>query len=107
MFTADPSGWPSVRQAKSGIARLALATGAPVVPIGHWGTQNVLPPKGRFPKLWPRQRTVIRTGPPVDLSDLLGQEPTREVVAETTRRIVAAITAQLELARGEKAPEAG
>jgi 1-acyl-sn-glycerol-3-phosphate acyltransferase len=104
-FTADPDGWPSVKQAKSGIARLALATGAPVVPIGHWGTQFVLPPKGRFPRLLPRQRTVIRTGPPVDLSDLLGQEPTRDVVTETTRRIVAAITAQLELARGEKASE--
>jgi hypothetical protein len=48
---------------------------------------------------------VIRTGPPVDLSDLLGQEPTRDVVTETTRRIVAAITEQLELARGEKASE--
>ncbi|HEY0499781.1 MAG TPA: lysophospholipid acyltransferase family protein [Kutzneria sp.] len=104
-FTADPDGWPSVKQAKSGIARLALATGAPVVPIGHWGTQFVLPPKGRCPRLLPRQRTVIRTGPPVDLSDLLGQEPTRDVVTETTRRIVAAITEQLELARGEKASE--
>ena len=103
-FTADPDGWPSVKQAKSGIARLALATGAPVVPIGHWGTQFVLPQKAKFPRLLPRKPVAIRTGPPVDLSDLLGVEPTREVVAEATERIMAAITEQLELARGEQAP---
>ncbi|MBB5894628.1 lysophospholipid acyltransferase family protein [Kutzneria kofuensis] len=103
-FTADPDGWPSVKQAKSGIARLALATGAPVVPIGHWGTQFVLPPKGRFPRLLPRRRVVICTGEPVDLADLLGQEPTREVVEEATRRIVKGIVEQVERARGEKAP---
>ncbi|MFC0431598.1 1-acyl-sn-glycerol-3-phosphate acyltransferase [Kutzneria buriramensis] len=103
-FTADPDGWPSVKQAKSGIARLALATGVPVVPIGHWGTQNVLPQKAKLPRLLPRKRVVIRTGPPVDLSDLLGREQTRDVVAEATRRIMDAITEQLELARGEKAP---
>jgi 1-acyl-sn-glycerol-3-phosphate acyltransferase len=103
-FTADPAGWPSVKQAKSGIARLALATGAPVVPIGHWGTQFVLPQKARMPRLLPRKRVVIRTGPPVDLSDLMGLEQTREVVEEATRRIIAGITAELEAARGETAP---
>jgi 1-acyl-sn-glycerol-3-phosphate acyltransferase len=103
-FTADPAGWPSVKQAKSGIARLALATGAPVVPIGHWGTQFVLPQKARMPRLLPRKRVVIRTGPPVDLSDLMGLEQTREVVEEATRRIIVGITAELEAARGETAP---
>ena len=103
-FTADPEGWPTVKQAKSGIARLALTTGAPVVPIGHWGTQFVLPQKARFPRLLPRQRVVICAGPAVDLSDLLGKEQNREVVVEATRRIVAGITAQLERARGEAAP---
>jgi 1-acyl-sn-glycerol-3-phosphate acyltransferase len=103
-FTADPDGWPSVKQAKSGIARLALATGAPVIPIGHWGTQFVLPRKAKLPRLLPRKAVAIRTGPPVDLSGLLGAEPTREVVDEATKRIMAAITEQLELARGEQAP---
>ncbi|QUQ72074.1 lysophospholipid acyltransferase family protein [Kutzneria sp. CA-103260] len=106
-FTADPDGWPSVRQAKSGIARLALATGAPVVPIGHWGTQFVLPQKARFPRLLPRQRVVIRAGAPVDLSDLVGLEQTRDVVEEATRRIMAGITEQLAVARGETVPQAG
>jgi len=106
-FTADSSGWPSVRQAKSGIARLALATGAPVVPIGHWGTQLVLPQKARFPRLLPRQRVVIRAGAPIDLSDLLGREQTRDVVEEATRRIMAGITDQLAVAREETAPQAG
>ena len=103
-FTADADGWPSVKQMKSGIARLALATGAPVVPIGHWGTQDVLPQKARFPRLLPRRRVVICAGAAGDLADLVGREPTREVVTEATRRIVAGITEQLERARGESAP---
>jgi len=104
-FTASPDGWPSVKQAKSGIARLALTTGAPVVPIGHWGTQFVLPQKARFPRLLPRQRVVIRAGAAVDLSDLIGREQTREVVEEATRRIMGGITEQLAIAREEPAPQ--
>ena len=39
--TRDPDLWPMA--AKTGVARLALATGAPVIPVARWGTQNVLP----------------------------------------------------------------
>ncbi|AHI00092.1 hypothetical protein KALB_6733 [Kutzneria albida DSM 43870] len=103
-FTRDPHGWPSVAQAKSGVARLALATRAPVVPIGHWGTQHLLPRKVYFPKLLPRKAIGVQAGPPVDLSDLYGLEPTAAVVREANERIMAAITAQLESVRGESAP---
>ena len=39
--TRDPAQWPMV--AKTGVARLALTTGAPVVPVAHWGAQEILP----------------------------------------------------------------
>ena len=29
--------------AKTGVARLALATGIPVIPVAHWGAQRILP----------------------------------------------------------------
>jgi glycerol-3-phosphate dehydrogenase (NAD(P)+) len=53
--TRDPDLWPMV--GKTGAARLALTTGAPVVPIARWGAQDVLPYGSKKPKLWPR-RTV-------------------------------------------------
>ena len=39
--TRDPDQWPMV--AKTGVARLALATGVPVVPVAQWGAQDILP----------------------------------------------------------------
>jgi 1-acyl-sn-glycerol-3-phosphate acyltransferase len=39
--TRDPDLWPMV--AKTGVARLALATGVPVIPVAQWGTQDILP----------------------------------------------------------------
>ena len=41
-------------KAKNGIGRIALVTGAPVIPVANWGTQDVLPPEGR-PRLFPRR----------------------------------------------------
>jgi 1-acyl-sn-glycerol-3-phosphate acyltransferase len=62
--TRDPDLQPMA--AKSGAARLALKTGAPLIPCALWGTANVWP-KG-FKKRWrPGQRIVARIGPPVAL----------------------------------------
>ena len=44
-------------------------------------------------------------GDPVDLSDLMGREPTAEVLRVATDRIMAAITALLAELRDETAPE--
>ena len=41
-YTADPDGWPM--KAKNGVGRIALVTGAPVIPVANWGTQHVVPP---------------------------------------------------------------
>jgi 1-acyl-sn-glycerol-3-phosphate acyltransferase len=92
-FTNDPDGWPM--RGKTGIARLALASGAPVIPLAHWGTQRVLPRGKVLPRLLPRKRVFTSVGEPVDLSDLAGPEPTRQAVIEATYRIMAAITALL------------
>ena len=40
-ITKDPDGWPM--RGKTGAARIALATGCPVIPIGQWGAQEILP----------------------------------------------------------------
>lgn len=104
-ITRDPDLWPM--GGKTGAARIALATGAPLVPIAMWGAQDILfPYKQTVPRLVPRRTIKIYAGPPVDLSDLQGTVD-RSTVREATDRLMAAITAQLELARGERAPRPG
>jgi 1-acyl-sn-glycerol-3-phosphate acyltransferase len=101
-ITRDPDLWPM--RGKSGAARIALATGAPVIPIGHWGEQELLRPYSKRPDIFPRKRVLFTVGEPVDLDDLVTDKPTPAVVSEATDRIMAAITALVEELRGEKAP---
>ncbi|MEU6151981.1 lysophospholipid acyltransferase family protein [Actinosynnema sp. NPDC047251] len=100
-FTNDPDGWPM--RGKNGVARMALESRTPVVPVAQWGTQRLLPP-GRFvPR--PFTKVHVVAGAPVDLSDLYGLEPTKQVLDEATRRIMAAITTLLVGVRELPHPE--
>lgn len=100
--TRDPGLWPM--RGKTGAARMALASGAPVVPVVHWGEEQILAPYARRPKLFPRATVRVVAGDPIDLSDLRGGEITRARIDEATDRIMATLTRLLEEIRGEKAP---
>ena len=102
-ITRDPDHWPM--RGKSGAARIALATGAPVIPIGHWGEHEILAPYAKRPDLFPRKRVRMKVGDPVDLDDLVGEPITSQKVSEATDRIMAALTALVEDLRGETAPK--
>lgn len=101
-ITRDPDGWPMT--GKSGAARIALATGCPVIPVGQWGAQQLLAPYAKKPDLFPRKKIRMRVGPPVDLSDLVAQPRSNAVTQQATDRIMAAITALVEEVRGGQAP---
>lgn len=103
-LTRDPDLWPMV--GRTGAARIALETGAPVVPIAQWGAQRLLYPYAKKPKLFPPTRVVMKVGDPVALDDLRARPVTTETLHEATDRIMAAITALLEDVRQEKAPAA-
>ncbi|MCA1782716.1 MAG: lysophospholipid acyltransferase family protein [Dermatophilaceae bacterium] len=103
-LTRDPDLWPMT--GKTGAARVALETRCPVIPVAQWGPQEIL---GRYQKklrLFPRKVMHMRAGPPVDLTDLYDVPMSAPVLREATERIIAAITRELEVLRGEKAPEA-
>jgi putative phosphoserine phosphatase/1-acylglycerol-3-phosphate O-acyltransferase len=59
-----------VLRGRTGTARLAATTGAPVVPIGLWGTERVWPRSARLPDmtnvLHP-PRVTVKVGKPVNL----------------------------------------
>ncbi|MEU3709493.1 lysophospholipid acyltransferase family protein [Streptomyces catenulae] len=103
-LTRDPEMWPM--QGKTGAARVALLTKAPVIPVAQWGANEAMPPYAKEKKLrlLPRKTLRVQAGPPVDLSAYHGKEPTAEVLREVTETIMAAITAQLADVRGETPP---
>ena len=101
-ITKDPTGWPM--RGKTGAARIALETGCPVIPIGQWGAQEILPPYTLKPHLFPRHTARYKVGDPVDLSDLAGKPLTNEVLHEATDRIMDAITALVAELRAESPP---
>jgi 1-acyl-sn-glycerol-3-phosphate acyltransferase len=101
-LTRDPDQWPMV--GKTGAARVALETGAPVVPVAQWGPQELLAPYAKKPHLFPRKTMHLRAGPPVDLSDFAGRPIDATLLREVTERLMVAITALLEEIRGEQAP---
>ncbi|MBU4215095.1 MAG: 1-acyl-sn-glycerol-3-phosphate acyltransferase [Actinobacteria bacterium] len=103
-LTRDPDLWPMV--AKTGVARLALATRAPVVPVGQWGAHRVLGQYAKVLKPVPRKRVDVVAGPAVDLSDLYDRPREAAVIREATSRIMAAVTGLVAGLRAEAAPEA-
>jgi 1-acyl-sn-glycerol-3-phosphate acyltransferase len=103
-LTRDPDCWPMV--AKTGVARLAVISRAPVYPAAQWGTQAVFAPYSVKPKLFPRTTVKYRVGEPVDLSQWYGKEDDGEAMTAATAAIMRAITDLLEEIRGEERPAA-
>ncbi|GAA3693164.1 lysophospholipid acyltransferase family protein [Zhihengliuella alba] len=101
-LTRDPDLWPM--RGRTGAARLALQSRAPVVPIAHWGAQDVLPRYGKKLHVLPRKTVRVRVGDPVDLSDLYGKPITKSVLEEATDRIMRAVAAGVAELRGKSAP---
>lgn len=101
-LTRDENLWPMV--AKTGCARLALATDTPVIPIAQWGSQKILPRYTNRINIFPRKRIEIRAGKPVDLSAWKGKHEDPQALIEATAAIMAALTEMLEEMRGEKRP---
>ncbi|WP_019816230.1 lysophospholipid acyltransferase family protein [Saccharomonospora saliphila] len=102
-FTDRADGWPI--EGKTGLARMALTSGVPVVPLACWGTRELLPVESRLPRVLPRPTLHLVAGPPVDLSDLAGERPSATQLREATERIMAAITELLAEVRGLRPPD--
>ena len=100
--TRDPALWPMV--AKTGVARLALATGAPVIPVARWGTQDILPYGSKKPKLWPRPTVRTMAGKPVDLSAWTGQQTSAKALRAATDAIMADVTGLVASLRDAQPP---
>jgi 1-acyl-sn-glycerol-3-phosphate acyltransferase len=95
--------WPE--KGKTGLARLFLQTGAPVVPVVAWGAQRLYDPRTGKLRPVPRTPVTVVAGPPVDLTRWLGAEPTAANLYAITDEVVAVLRDMLAEIRGVPAPE--
>lgn len=65
--TRSPDG--RLYRGKTGPARLAMRTGAPLIPVAMIGTFDILPPHAKIPKI---RRVGIRFGRPLDVAARYG-----------------------------------
>lgn len=101
-ITREPDRWPM--QGKTGVARLALSTGAPVIPVAMWGAQRIFDPVTKKLSLRPRIPVTVKAGPPVDLSRWVGTPATKESLAEMTDEMMLRVRDLLAEIRGETPP---
>ncbi|MFT4166505.1 MAG: lysophospholipid acyltransferase family protein [Microlunatus sp.] len=103
-ITHDPELWPM--EGRTGAARIALATGCPVIPVGQWGAEEIMwGKKVHFPKLLPRKTVRMLAGPQVPLDDLRGQPLTSQNLAQATDRIMDAISSLVAELRHATPPD--
>jgi 1-acyl-sn-glycerol-3-phosphate acyltransferase len=71
---------------RTGVARLAIEMGVPVIPVGLIGTDEAAPPGKTFGSL--RARPVVHFGKPLDFSRYEGMENDRFILRAVTDEIM-------------------
>ena len=109
-LTRDPMMWPE--RAKTGSVRLALRTGAPIVPVAMVGAHRVV---GRrrlvstlILNLVRRPKVDTRVGEPIDVRVLMNigptTDPTNDEVRLAADEVMGRLVAVVAQLRGEPAP---
>ncbi|MFD9735364.1 lysophospholipid acyltransferase family protein [Umezawaea sp. NPDC059074] len=88
-FGIYPEGTRSLdgmlHRGRTGVARIALESGAPVVPIGLVGTDKVMAVGRKMPRIVP---VTVRFGKPLDFSRYAGMQDSLPVLRSVTDQIV-------------------
>ena len=95
LFGIYPEGTRSrdgkLRKGHTGPARLALRTGAPLVPVGIIGTRDIQPPGASAPR--PFRPCEIRIGRPIEVGHYADRDGDRLVLRELTDELMYEIRA--------------
>jgi 1-acyl-sn-glycerol-3-phosphate acyltransferase len=84
--TRSPDG--RLYKFRTGVARVALRSGAPVVPVGLIGTRDVQSPES---KRWHKAAVGVHFGEPLDFSGRAAEERSSRVLREITEQIRSAV----------------
>lgn len=85
--TRSPDG--RLYRGHTGVARLTLGSGAPVVPVALSGTDRLLPIGAKLPRIRP---VTVKFGAPLDFSRYAGMEGSLAVLRSITDEIMYAIS---------------
>ncbi len=105
-LTRDPAMWPE--RAKTGAVRLALRSGAPIVPVAMVGAHEVVGRRRILLRLMAnvirRPRVEVRIGAPIDALGLAGgvTDPPPDVVREIADSTMAELIELVAELRGEE-----
>lgn len=99
-ITRDPDAWPM--SGRTGAVRVALATGAPLIPVCQNGAQDVLWPYTKRFRVFPPKRYTVVVGDPMDLSAHAGKPVTEKLLHEVTDRLMDTLTDMQAEIRGER-----
>ena len=99
LFGIFPEGTRSrdghLHKGRTGLARLALRTGAPIIPVGIRGTDRIQPPGSSVPR--PFVRCEVHIGRPIDVSRFAG----RALGAATYRTITDEVMYEISQLSGQ------
>ena len=79
--TRSPDG--RLYRGRTGVARLALSSGCPVVPVGLVGSRDVMPKEAKLPRL--RGKVIARLGSPMTFE---GREPDHKTLRAVTDEVM-------------------
>lgn len=105
-LTRDPDHWPE--KAKTGAVRLALRTGAPIVPVALEGAHRVIGKKrllvGLVKNVILRPKVHTAVGAPIDVRAMLRGDETPDEIRRLTDEVMTRLIDLVEQLRGERAP---
>jgi 1-acyl-sn-glycerol-3-phosphate acyltransferase len=105
-LTRDPDHWPE--RAKTGAVRLALRTGAPIVPVAMDGAHRVVGRRKLVSSLIknvvlrPKVHTAV--GEPIDVTAMLVGADTPDEIRRLTDEVMSRLIDLVEGLRGEESP---
>lgn len=100
-YTRDPELWPM--RGHLGAARLALATGAPLLPIATWGGRALWPVGSPFPRPRPGRRVEMLVGEPMTVARR-EDETVQQAAQRLTEQLMAEIAVLQGRLRGQEPP---
>jgi 1-acyl-sn-glycerol-3-phosphate acyltransferase len=107
-LTRDPDRWPE--KAKTGAVRLALQTGAPIVPVALEGAYRVVGRRKLLSSLLRnvllRPKVATAVGEPIDVRGLLQGPQTPDEIRRVTDVVWSRLIDLVEQLRGQEAPDA-
>lgn len=84
-----------LKRGKVGVAKLALWSGAPVVPVAVWGTHKLMPKGDHKPKF--KKIVKVKFGKPLTFDEYMDRSDDPEAWREVTDKVMMAIADLLDL----------